>query len=830
MNYKTFLSLALSIPTISALTVYGQGQPPAAPPAGRPTPGAPRVVNPATPSATAAPESTPTAPSGIQVAPSQKGQLQTMAWEQAPIEMVMEEYCRWTDKIYLKTDAVKASITLKASKISTEESIKVVETILAMNNIALVPIGDRYVKVVQATAGDLTGQGLEIDMNPDTVLGNSSQFITKIVQLHNVEIPEVQAAVQHVMNAYGKILGLQRSNSLMITDTEANINRAMEIIEFIDQATAGVDSRIYQIEHAEAQEIAAKLKEIVEAAKGEEPAPVVTGNPYARTPPGVIRASANAPAAPTKASIENTESGATTIIHGEVKVLADERTNIIMIFSQEENFAFFDKIIKVLDIIVEPATTFEVINLEYADALDLSGTLNDLIGSVGGSSRSSSSSSGSAASRASTSNTRNNNTTNTRRTTGPGATAGVTPNATPSGAPAIENLNRLSEDTKILADERSNSVLLMGSKSDIAAIKAVIKTLDVMLEQVVIEAAIFEIGLTDSLRFGMDWLYQATDSSKVGAWDGQNLIGSTNGLGTVASGALTYYQNVSGINTEVAINLAATDNDAKLLSTPVIMTTDNTEAVLSIGEQRPIVTSTDSFSSTGGSLRSNYEYKTIGIQLTVTPRINPQRFVVMEVLQKADQIGGNVNIDGNEVPIILNREFEASIAVPDGGTVALGGLVQTEKSESITKIPILGDIPFIGRYLFSSVSENEVQRELVVLMTPYVMTDVQQMKKETERLYKGTNLKQESWDGSWSESKLRHLPDPTPEEEEAGTYEPRYTPDQPAPSDKPNTAPRQSAPQETQLQSQLLDETNRTSHESDEMLQMLNELNSKPAG
>ena len=99
-------------------------------------------------------------------------------------------------------------------------------------------------------------------------------------------------------------------------------------------------------------------------------------------------------------------------------------------------------------------------------------------------------------------------------------------------------------------------------------------------------------------------------------------------------GALTYYQNITGITTDVAISIAASDSNVRLLSTPVIMTTDNTEARLSVGEQRPVVTSTSSFGNSSGTLRSSYEYKDIGINLTVTPRINPQRVVVMEILQQ----------------------------------------------------------------------------------------------------------------------------------------------------------------------------------------------------
>lgn len=833
MNYKNIFLSAVTISVFTALQTGAQGQAPTAP-AGRPPVAPGRATPAATPVAPAAPAQAAPAPSignapntsrvtrpaapvksKIPMNPKNPNQLVDFAFEQADLDIVMQQYCEWTDQIYLKTDAVKASITMKADKLPVSEAIKVVEAILAMNNIALVPMGEKYVKVVQATGADLTGQGLKLQMDPATEFGSTDKFVTSVIQLKNVTIPEVQTAIQHVMHAYGKILTLERSNSIMITDTEANIKRARELIEFIDQATAQVEPRIYQIKFAEATEIASKINEIVAAAQGDQKtatkAPV--GNPYARTPPGVIRAGAARTSTtqklPTKATISSTESGSAVLIQGDVKVMADERTNIIIIFSLESNFEFFDKIIKVFDVEVDPATTFEVVNLEYADAVDLSGTLNDLIGAASGSrsssssssSRSSSSSSRMGSSRTGSSRTGSSRTSNTRSSFGNSSSSRsspsqrVTPNALPSASQAsIENLNRLSEDTKILADERSNSILLMGQKADIAAIKEVIKSLDVMLEQVVIEAAIFEIGLSDSLRHGIDWLYRAEGDDIIGGWDGNSLIGTNAGVGTVTSGALTYYQNLTGLDSQILINLAATDNDARLISTPVIMTTDNTEASLSIGEQRPVVTSTDSFANSSGTQRSNYEYKDIGIQLTVTPRINPQRFVVMELTQRADQLGGNVDIDGNQVPIILNREFEASVAVPDGGTVVLGGLVNSEWSDDVTKIPILGDIPFLGRYLFSSVSKSEVQRELIVLMTPYVMTGTEDITDETARLYKATSLRQKDWgSNNWSESKLRDIPDPIEgEEPEGGSFKPTETYVVPEPAEQGSEKPMSS--------------------------------------
>lgn len=663
----------------------------------------------------------------------------------------MAMYAEWTGKIYLKSDTVTANISLKANKLTIPECIDAVEAILAMNNVVIVPYGEKFVKVIQASTNP-QAEGGPVIWDPAKEYEGKDRLVTQLIPLRNVQIQDVQTAVQHLMHAYGKIQTLEGSNSMLVTDTESNIIRIRELVEFVDQATARIEPRIYEIQYADAKEIATKLEQIISLAQ-ENQASRSTATRTAtssRATPGVIRARSvqNRTETPTQASVSTADAGSGTIIQGTVKVMADDRTNLIIIFSQESNYEFFDKMIKIFDVEVEPAITFEVVNLEYADAQELASTLNELVGAAQGSGTRTSSGA-SANSRSRNSSSLNSSSNPGNNNTGPSR---ITPNAEAGDASSIENLSKLSESTKILSDSRSNSILLMGRKSDIASIKNVIASLDVVLEQVIIEAAIFEIGITEGLEHGIQWLYKSQDGNKSGGWD----ISATNAINSLSAGALSYYQNVTGINTEMAINLAATDSDARLLATPVIMTTDNTEAKLVIAEQRPIVTSTSTYAVSSGTRSSNYEYKDIGIQLTVLPRINPQRQVVMEIEQKADQIGGEVTIDDNSVPIVLNRQFNAIIAVPDRGTVALGGLMTTDFTDSVVKIPILGDIPLLGRYLFSSVKKTETQRELLVLMTPYVMTTHDEMIKETERIYRNTSISPEDW--NWSESKLQQIP------------------------------------------------------------------------
>ena len=160
----------------------------------------------------------------------------------------------------------------------------------------------------------------------------------------------------------------------------------------------------------------------------------------------------------------------------------------------------------------------------------------------------------------------------------------------------------------------------------------------------------------------------------------------------------------------------------------------------------------------GGSIRSSYEYRDIGINLTVTPRINPQRMVVMEVTQTADDVAGEILIDGNLVPEITKRELNATIAVNDRSTIVLGGLILSRNAKSDTKIPLLGDIPVIGN-LFKFKSTTKQRAELVVLLTPYVLMTPAEARAESTRLYSANSSRQREWHTGWSDSGFGRMSD-----------------------------------------------------------------------
>ena len=695
----------------------------------------------------------------------------------SPLDQVLEFVAELMGRTLIKSPGLNATITLKSqARLTVKEAMQAIETVLAMNNISLVPMGDKFLKVVQTAAARQEGMPVLLNL-PDTPFPEADQLVSQVIVLKHVEITEITPIIQSLLHGYGKIQPLERNNSLLVTDTAANLKRVLEILDYVDQPVdAKVETRIYEIRFAKASEIASRLNELIADSQAKEEKPRVESN-QSNVPPAIqaLRPGGGSRTEAVESAVALAERG---VIRGKVKIIADERTNILFILSRLENFVFFDRIIDVLDRTVDPEIAVRVVALEYAKAEEIASILNEFVGAAS----------------------------QEKGTGAPAAAAGTTPatgdQAADSRSQALRefiarraeqrestapegekgSFGRLSADTKILADKRTNSLLLMGRKGDLDAILEVIDGLDIMLAQVLIETVIMEITLGKNISTGVDWLQRSvtaynqetkgpggglTVNTPVAAFgggssmngdpsfrSGNSLLTAADGNAAMSSGALSYYLTFFDLNIDAVIRLAASSRDARVLSTPVVLTTDNTEAKINIGEERPVVTSS-SITDTG-TQNANYEYRNIGIDITVTPRINPQRYVVMEIKQKADNVGGFELIDGNRVPIITKREINAQIAVNSRNTIVLGGLVSTDKSKSRTKIPFLGDIPLLGAF-FRADARDETRTELVVLITPYVLMTPDEANQETVRLHKNSLSSTTKWPTGWSDSQLSRM-------------------------------------------------------------------------
>ena len=283
--------------------------------------------------------------------------------------------------------------------------------------------------------------------------------------------------------------------------------------------------------------------------------------------------------------------------------------------------------------------------------------------------------------------------------------------------------------TKIIADERTNSLLIFASKQDLGSISNIIAKLDVVLAQVIIEAVIIEVNLGDSYDLGFTYNQGVHDPHRIGAWTGSATFGSTdpnsntssnNAAASAVQNVFKYMGNINKWDFDATVTAAASDSKARILSRPRIQTSHAVEANLFVGRTRPYPTGSSAGSIYGGSYNSIQQLQ-IGITLSVLPLINPDGLVVMDIRQRVQDIGKDITIQNvGTVPETIDREANAKVAVRDGESVMLGGFISSNVNDSKSGVPLLKDIPIVGA-LFRSTRKVNDRVELMVLIRPTVL-------------------------------------------------------------------------------------------------------------
>lgn len=283
-------------------------------------------------------------------------------------------------------------------------------------------------------------------------------------------------------------------------------------------------------------------------------------------------------------------------------------------------------------------------------------------------------------------------------------------------------------NTKIIADERINALLIFASKSDLQTISNIVEKLDVVLAQVVIDAIVMQVTLNNNFNFGVS--YVQTQPTTIG----NTLLGGMGALNTKNAGFLGLESFTSAssnaipegfsyaarfMNFDATVKAFASDGRTKILQRPRIQTSHAVEANLFVGETRPYPTGS-SYGGFGGNYSSIQQLQ-IGLTLSVLPLINAEGLVVMDIRAKIQDIGADVPIQNiGNVPSTFDREANAKVAVRDGETVLLGGMLKGKKRNSKSGVPYLKDIPILGA-LFRSSNRDDDREELLVLIRPTVL-------------------------------------------------------------------------------------------------------------
>ena len=309
--------------------------------------------------------------------------------------------------------------------------------------------------------------------------------------------------------------------------------------------------------------------------------------------------------------------------------------------------------------------------------------------------------------------------------------------STGSGSGGAQGEIQVLGQTKILADPRSNALLVFATKQDMDTIKHIVEQLDIVLAQVMIEAAVVQVSLGSSSSFGVNWRQNTPISAGSGAFAGQGAVNagpalSGSSFGSIANSASNAVNSalpggISGLlsfgkkdDLDVTLTALASDNRAKILQMPRVQTSNAKAASLFVGESRPYPNG----SYYGGGSYGGYssiQQMPIGVSLEITPLINVEGLVVLDIHVRIDSVAGTVNIANvGDVPITSSKEAFSNVAVRNRDTIMLGGLIENDDSSSHSGVPLLKDIPVIGG-LFRSSSGNKTRNELIVLIRPTVL-------------------------------------------------------------------------------------------------------------
>ncbi|MEO6034507.1 MAG: secretin N-terminal domain-containing protein [Verrucomicrobiota bacterium] len=554
----------------------------------------------------------------------------TYNYQGMPLDQILDIYSQLVGRTLLRAPTLVSTlpITLKTQgDLTKTEAITAMEAIFAMNNITLIPIGDKFAKVVPAAeSGTAGGKFSDKEVGK---LREAGEYVTQIVQLKAANGQEVQQAIQYFAKTPASIILLPTSNTLILRDYSENIKRMLEVIKQIDVVTPlEVKPEVIPIKYALASDISQVLGSLT--ASG----------------PGV--------------SVGRSNTRGAGVTPGGFQPGGAVGGNQFQGQQQQQN--------------------------------GIPGQSG--LGSTGTTGRSAFQ--------------RNLNNIVSRIAAG-GGDFQVIGNA------------------KIIADERTNSLLVFANDQDMTMIKDIIARLDVVLAQVLIEAIIMEVSLDNGQTVGLSYLQQPKRTGSFtgagGVNNGQSAPTSgTNGLSALgiqnlASG-FSYFGSF-GNDLDIAFTAVANDSRINVLSRPRIQTSHAVPATLFIGDTVPYITGT-SFGNFNGGSTSQYQEKRVGITLDVLPLINPDGLVVMDIQQNIQQLGTSVQIDGNSVPTTTERSASAKVAVRDRETIILGGFISTSKNKSKTGVPYLKDIPGLG-ILFRSSSDTTRRVELIVLLRPTVL-------------------------------------------------------------------------------------------------------------
>ena len=563
---------------------------------------------------------------------------------------------------------VKGKVTIiSPARISLEEAYRVFESVLEVHGFTAVKAGE-IVKILPAP--EARTRNIQTLLEQEKA-SPEDRVVTQLIPLKYADPEEVKRLFTPLVSKNSVILGYAPANTVIITDVQSNIQRLIKILKQIDKPGAGQQISVIPLQHADAAKLTTLLTNVF------------------------------------KTTAPRPQQAAGTIDKQPV-IVADERTSTVVVLASEVDTLRVKQLIAMID--KETPRGRGKINVyycEHANAEDLAKVLQEIPSQQSGA--------------------------------GSGAAGGAGGGAAAGAArgPTAVVMGKV----QINADKATNSLIIMADKEDYDVVEDVVKKLDIPRSMVYIESLIMEVNATKSLELGVQWqLFDRTNVNNNnvvygGGFSGTGALNAATNLLSptgLAVGVLTEPFTFGGItlsNISAIVNAVKTDDDFRILSTPQILTTDNQEARITVGENRPF--QTQSTTSVSGGTFDSFEYRDVGKILKITPHVSEGRNVRLKLsleVTSLDRLATATTGLQSTRPVTNKRTIDTTVLVQDNHTVVIGGLIDDNRNSNETKVPGLGDIPLLG-WLFKTQSDANQKTNLYIFITPRVVKSPEEADK-----------------------------------------------------------------------------------------------------
>ncbi|MEE4254480.1 MAG: type II secretion system secretin GspD [Desulfuromusa sp.] len=577
-----------------------------------------------------------------------------------------------TGKNFLFDDTVKGKVTIITPEVMTlDEIYQLFLTVLNVKGYTLIPSG-KVNKIVSVKNAKQENLPLRYSSSGSA----TEQFITRLVRLDYLDVDTVAKSVlAPLMPATGNIIAYPKTNTLIMTESAATIERLVKILKQLDQPDLSGDLVAFQLKYADAKEVADICIEVL--------------------------------AEKTISTRTSKKSNVSISAGTNSKVIPYPRTNSLIVLADDESLEKIKSLLPLLDRETsEEKSNINIYSLENADATTLAETLNQILTGIKAEIKT--------------------------------QAKGATDNTTPFSSTPVT----------ITADKPTNSLVINAQYADYNVMKKIIKGLDIKRKQVYVEALILEVSmaatrelgasLSGAVDLGSDSLAFGTSNLNTGAANLGSLADSGSGVPSLLSqtidgillGGLFNPITVTGLDgnpvtvpaISALIDLSEKNGDVNILSAPRLLTSDNKEATIIVGSNVPIITErlTDSSSL---SQSVSVERKDVALTLRFTPQIIEDNLVKLDIFQEITDLASTSVGDVDQVgPTLTKRQIQNTILAQSQRTVVLGGLIGTNSQETVSKVPLLGDIPGLG-WLFKHTSVTDQKTNLLIFITPTIINN-----------------------------------------------------------------------------------------------------------